>query len=625
MALIVQKYGGTSVGTVEKIKNVAKRVARTKDQGNDVVVVVSAMSGETNRLLGLAHQISELPNERELDVVASTGEQVTIGLLAIALIEMGYKSKSFCGFQIPVLTDSAYVKARIRKIEGETIQAALKDGEIAVVAGFHGLDDSGAITTLGRGGSDTSAVAVAAALKADVCEIYTDVDGVYTTDPNICSDARKLEKISFEEMLELASLGAKVLQIRSVEFGMKYGVRIHVRSSFNDNPGTLVTKEEEIMETARARAAPARARRRGAALHRAAARPRRAGGPRAPRPDAHHPDLSRRNAAERVGGAAGDGPGRAEGLEHQGAPRRRADGGVPYLPHRRAIRRRALGGDDARIGYRLASGAGGRRAAALRLSLRPRALDALVRPQRGRHQAVDGKGRPHGGARRVVRPAAGPRPVRRRHAATPVTADYPRARARWYVVGVLTLAYVFAYADRVILNLLVVPIRRDLGISDTQMSLLMGFGFVVFFTFFGILLGRVVDTRSRRALIAAGMVVWSLLTAGCGLARRFWHFLLLRMGVGVGEATLNPAAYSLIADYFPPDARATALGVYGTGIYLGSGLAFIGGGLVVGWASARDALVFPVVGAVRPWQAIFFLVGLGGALAAALLATVREP
>ena len=250
MALIVQKYGGTSVGTVEKIKNVAKRVARTKEQGNDVVVVVSAMSGETNRLLGLAHQISEMPSERELDVVAATGEQVTIGLLAIALSEMGCKAKSFCGFQIPVLTDAAYVKARIRQIRGETITQALKEGFVAVVAGFQGIDDSGSITTLGRGGSDTSAVAVAAALKADVCEIYTDVDGVYTTDPNICADARKLDKISFEEMLELASLGAKVLQIRSVEFGMKYGVRIHVRSSFNDNQGTIVTTEEEIMETA---------------------------------------------------------------------------------------------------------------------------------------------------------------------------------------------------------------------------------------------------------------------------------------------------------------------------------------------------------------------------------------
>jgi aspartate kinase len=250
MALIVQKYGGTSVGTIEKIKNCAKRVARARDEGNDVVVVVSAMSGETNRLLGLAHQLAEIPNERELDVVASTGEQVTIGLLSIALTEMGYKAKSFCGFQIPIRTDRAYVKARIREIDGGTIRKALAEGYIAVVAGFQGIDDTGSITTLGRGGSDTSAVAVAAALKADVCEIYTDVDGVYTTDPNICSDARKLEKISFEEMLELASLGAKVLQIRSVEFGMKYGVRIHVRSSFNDNPGTIVTTEEEIMETA---------------------------------------------------------------------------------------------------------------------------------------------------------------------------------------------------------------------------------------------------------------------------------------------------------------------------------------------------------------------------------------
>ena len=250
MALIVQKYGGTSVGTVEKIKNVAKRVARTKEQGNDVVVVVSAMSGETNRLLGLANQISEMPNERELDVVASTGEQVTIGLLAIALTEMGCKAKSFCGFQIPVVTDAAYVKARIREIRGETIMAALKEGYVAVVAGFQGIDDTGSITTLGRGGSDTSAVAVVFVNNTAASEIYTDVDGVYTTDPNICSDARKLDKISFEEMLELASLGAKVLQIRSVEFGMKYGVRIHVRSSFNDNQGTIVTTEEEIMETA---------------------------------------------------------------------------------------------------------------------------------------------------------------------------------------------------------------------------------------------------------------------------------------------------------------------------------------------------------------------------------------
>jgi aspartate kinase len=250
MALIVQKFGGTSVGTIEKIRNVARRVARSRDEGNDVVVVVSAMAGETNRLIGLAHQLSETPNDRELDVVASTGEQVTIGLLAIALADMGYQARSFTGFQIPVVTDSAFVKARIRKIEGSTIMSALKNGEIAVVAGFQGIDETGAITTLGRGGSDTSAVAVAAALSADVCEIYTDVEGVYTTDPNVCADARKLDKISFEEMLELASLGAKVLQIRAVEFGMKYGVRIHVRSSFNDNPGTIVMKEEEIMETA---------------------------------------------------------------------------------------------------------------------------------------------------------------------------------------------------------------------------------------------------------------------------------------------------------------------------------------------------------------------------------------
>ncbi len=250
MALIVQKYGGTSVGTIEKIKNVAKRAARTHDEGHQVVVVVSAMSGETNRLLGLAAQLAEIPNERELDVVASTGEQVTIGLLAIALTEMGYKARSFTGFQIPIETDTAYVKARIKKIGHSAIMDTLKEGGIAVVAGFQGIDETGSITTLGRGGSDTSAVAVAAALKADVCEIYTDVDGVYTTDPNICEDARKLDKISFEEMLELASLGAKVLQIRSVEFGMKYGVRIHVRSSFNDNPGTIATREEEIMETA---------------------------------------------------------------------------------------------------------------------------------------------------------------------------------------------------------------------------------------------------------------------------------------------------------------------------------------------------------------------------------------
>lgn len=207
----------------------------------------------------------------------------------------------------------------------------------------------------------------------------------------------------------------------------------------------------------------------------------------------------------------------------------------------------------------------------------------------------------------------------------PAPHEYPRPRQAWYAVAVLTLAYVFAFADRQLLNLLVGPIRRDLGISDTQMSLLMGFTFALFFSVFGILLGRVADTRSRRGLIAAGMVAWSLLTAGCALARRFWQMALLRTGVAVGEATLNPAAFSMIADYFPPTARATALGVYGMGIYLGAGLAYIGGGLVVGWASATDSLVLPVIGAVRSWQAAFFIVGIPGAFVAALLATVREP
>jgi len=247
MALIVQKYGGTSVGTVEKIKNVAKRVARTKAEGNDVVVVVSAMSGETNRLLGLAHQISDIPNERELDVVAATGEQVTIGLLAIALTEMGCKAKSFCGFQIPVLTDAAYVKARIRQIRGETITQALKEGHVAVVAGFQGIDDSGSITTLGRGGSDTSAVALAAALQAERCDIYTDVDGVYTADPRIALDATQLPVIGYEEMMELANQGAQVMQVRAVELGWVNDVVIEVLSSFEDAPGTLI-KEDPLVE-----------------------------------------------------------------------------------------------------------------------------------------------------------------------------------------------------------------------------------------------------------------------------------------------------------------------------------------------------------------------------------------
>jgi len=246
--LIVQKYGGTSVGSVERIQNVARRCLAAQRQGHRVAVVLSAMSGETNRLLGLARQISDDPDERELDVIASTGEQVTVGLLALAIKDLGGRAKSLLGHQVQVRTDSAYSRARIRTIDARTIVEALDRGEIAVVAGFQGVDDFGNITTLGRGGSDTSAVAVAAALKADVCEIYTDVDGVYTADPNVVSNARKIARISYEEMLELASLGAKVLQIRSVEFGMKYAVPIHVRSSFNDNEGTWVVPEEKAME-----------------------------------------------------------------------------------------------------------------------------------------------------------------------------------------------------------------------------------------------------------------------------------------------------------------------------------------------------------------------------------------
>jgi len=248
MALVVQKYGGTSMGSVERIRNVAKRVAKTYDAGNDMVVVVSAMSGETNKLVALANDICEFPDNREYDVLVASGEQVSIALLAICLKSMGYKAKSYHGWQIPIITDNAYSKARIESIDDTKIRADIKDGTILVVAGFQGVDKDGNITTLGRGGSDTSAVAMAAALKADVCEIFTDVDGVYTTDPNICEDARKIEKISYDEMLELASLGAKVLQIRSVEFAKKYDVDVHVRSSFNDNPGTMVTKEDKDME-----------------------------------------------------------------------------------------------------------------------------------------------------------------------------------------------------------------------------------------------------------------------------------------------------------------------------------------------------------------------------------------
>ena len=249
MALVVQKYGGTSVGTVEKIRNVARRVARTFDDGNDVVVIVSAMAGETNRLVGLADDMCEFPSEREYDVLVSTGEQVTIALLSMCLQSMGYNAKSYLGSQIPVRTDSAHSRARIKSIDDKKVREDLKNGTIIIVAGFQGIDPDGNITTLGRGGSDTSAVAVAAALKADVCEIYTDVDGVYTTDPRMVPEASKIEKISYEEMLEMASLGAKILQIRSVEFAKKYNVVIHVRSSFDDKPGTLVMKEDQEMES----------------------------------------------------------------------------------------------------------------------------------------------------------------------------------------------------------------------------------------------------------------------------------------------------------------------------------------------------------------------------------------
>jgi aspartate kinase len=248
MALVVQKYGGTSVGDVERIRNVARRILNTKNQGHELVVVVSAMAGETDKLIRLAQQVTPVPDERELDVLVSTGEQVSIALLAMALKSMNCDSKSYLGYQIKIATDSVFGKARIESIDSEKMRQDLKDGRVVVVAGFQGVDDSGNITTLGRGGSDTSAVAVAAALQADMCEIYTDVDGVYTTDPNVYPRARKLARISYDEMLEMASLGAKVLQIRSVEFAKKYDVPIHVRSSFNDNPGTIVCKEDKEME-----------------------------------------------------------------------------------------------------------------------------------------------------------------------------------------------------------------------------------------------------------------------------------------------------------------------------------------------------------------------------------------
>ncbi|UCD85075.1 MAG: aspartate kinase [Deltaproteobacteria bacterium] len=248
MALIVQKYGGSSVGDIERIRKVAQRVIEAKKEGNQVVVIVSAMAGETDRLIGLAHQITEMPSEREFDVLVSTGEQVAIALIAMALESQGYPARSFLGAQIRITTDGVFTKARILGVEAERILEELEKGTIAVIAGFQGIDEEGNITTLGRGGSDTTAVAIAAALKANACEIYTDVEGVYTTDPAICPEARKLSRVSYEEMLEMASLGAKVLQSRSVEFAMKHRVPIHVRSSFSQEEGTWVLKEDEKME-----------------------------------------------------------------------------------------------------------------------------------------------------------------------------------------------------------------------------------------------------------------------------------------------------------------------------------------------------------------------------------------
>ncbi|MFP5441348.1 MAG: aspartate kinase [Gammaproteobacteria bacterium] len=248
MALIVQKYGGTSVGSVDRIEKVAEKVKSFRDQGHDMVVVVSAMTGETNRLIDLAKQITPDPDKRELDQMVSTGEQVTIALLAMALQKRGCPAVSFTGFQVAVKTDDAYSKARILEIEDKRMRAELKAGKVVIVAGFQGVDAQNNITTLGRGGSDTTGVALAAALKADECQIYTDVDGVYTTDPRVEPRARRLDRITFEEMLEMASLGSKVLQIRSVEFAGKYKVPLRVLHSFQDGPGTLITLDEDTME-----------------------------------------------------------------------------------------------------------------------------------------------------------------------------------------------------------------------------------------------------------------------------------------------------------------------------------------------------------------------------------------
>lgn len=248
MALIVQKFGGTSVANIEKIKNVAEKVIKVKKAGNQVVVVLSAMAGETDRLTNLANSAAEFPDEREYDSLISTGEQVTVTLLAIVLKAMGYEARSFLGFQVKILTDQAYRKARISLIDTKSIKKELKKGTIIVVAGFQGVDEDNNITTLGRGGSDTSAVALAAALNADQCDIFTDVDGVYTTDPHVCNKARRLDKISYDEMLEMAMMGAKVLQPRSVELAKKYNVPVYVKSTFSDKGGTLVTREDNDME-----------------------------------------------------------------------------------------------------------------------------------------------------------------------------------------------------------------------------------------------------------------------------------------------------------------------------------------------------------------------------------------
>jgi len=248
MALIVQKFGGTSVGTVERIQAVADRVVRERQAGNDMIIVVSAMSGETNRLVGLASEINNRPAAREMDVLLSTGEQVTIALLAMALEARGCAARSYTGSQVRITTDNVHSKARIKDIDASRVQSDLDAGRVVIVAGFQGVDEQGNITTLGRGGSDTTAVAMAAALKADECQIYTDVDGVYTTDPRVVAEARRLPQITYEEMLEMASLGSKVLQIRSVEFASKYNVPLRVLSSFEDGPGTLISVEDKKME-----------------------------------------------------------------------------------------------------------------------------------------------------------------------------------------------------------------------------------------------------------------------------------------------------------------------------------------------------------------------------------------